>query len=309
MRPSSWRKVLIWCALALGNPASAADLLWETVPKQETVENSTTLVWELVPDGGEINVGAELVHSHQLSASTRNGFSPFRPTYYTPYIAGAQPSAYRLQWDEAFISGSAATPGNLRDGQVDASINLGLGLGNPDRLAAVEVNWNIGSVNNFNDNGSFDLEAGRVVTETPRWQFAAGGGLLSIYAYGTESGRDDANGYGVFTAATVLRPNDSHFPQLLQFSAGVGGNRFASINDQFESPDFGYFLALGMEITPQLGASIGRSGRGTNVVLSYLPSRDTPIYLDLIAANVFDENPYGTVGVLRLRMGGRQLYR
>jgi len=308
--PTPWQSVQLGSKPDIATRTRQVGLDWQLDPEPSGgINQLLALAWESVASGQEIDVEQELARQSEPGSLLLSTTSPFRPFYYTPNIGGAQISAYRLQWKEGFVSGSAATPGNQRDGVVDGSVNFGLGLGDPDRFAALELNWNIGSTNNFNANGSFDIRAGRVLAETPRWQFTAGGGVLSLYTYGTETGRDDANGFGVLTAATVLRPNNQNFPQLLQFSAGIGGNRFASINDQFQSPDLGYFLALGMEISPNLGASIGRSGRGTNLLLSYLPNRDTPLYLDLAAVNIFDENPYGTIGVLRLRFGGRQLYR
>jgi hypothetical protein len=45
------------------------------------------------------------------------------------------------------------------------------------------------------------------------------------------------------------------------------------------------------------------SSRSANVNLSWVPFRTVPIYVNLIAADVFANTPWGTIGVLSVGWG------
>ena len=229
---------------------------------------------------------------------------PLQQPYAPPNLGGGVPTAYVANWGDYFISASGATPGKLRAGQLDGSVNMGVGFGDASRLIGIEVDWNIGSVRNFNSNGSFDIIVNRILLNQSRLQLVVAGGVQSIYSYtnGKES-NPPVNGYGVVTVATPLKALNPYFNQVLQISAGVGGNTFSSMNANFEGPTTGYFVALGVEITSNVGLSVGVSGRGTNVNLSFVPSRNLPITINLLGVDLFNSNPYGTLGVLSVSWG------
>jgi hypothetical protein len=63
------------------------------------------------------------------------------------------------------------------------------------------------------------------------------------------------------------------------------------------------FGAVGVEVLENLGFSVGTSGRSTNVNLSWVPFRSLPIFVNLMAADVFDATPWGTIGVLTVGWG------
>jgi len=229
---------------------------------------------------------------------------PLPPPLLSPSLGGGQPTGYVGRWGDYFISGSAATAGNLRDGVPDGSINLGMGFGDPIRAVGLDVSWGIGSIQQFGSNGGFSASIGRVLVNQPSLQVSVAGGLLDAVTYGFEPDQEDpADEYGAITVATPLRPGDPNFQQVLQFTAGVGGKRFAAIDSNFEGPGTGFFAAAGVEVTPNLGASLGWSGRSTNVNLSYIPFRAVPIFVNLLAADVFNSTPYGTIGVLSVGWG------
>ncbi|MFS6828197.1 hypothetical protein [Cyanobium sp. ATX-6F1] len=212
------------------------------------------------------------------------------------------PTAYIANWGDYFIGLSGATPGNLRAGRLDGAMNMGLGLGDAYRLVAVELNWNIGSVKNFNFNGGFDLSVSRMLVSEPRLQVLAAGGTQGLYQYGNEA-KPSSNLYGVITMATPLRTPNPYFNQVLQWSVGVGGNNFAALDENFEGATTAFFTALGLEITSNVGLSLGYSGRGTNLNLSYTPLRDLPFTVNVLAADVFNQSPFGRVGVLSVSWG------
>ena len=237
-----------------------------------------------------------------------NGLPAFgvalQPPFPAPYIGGALPTAYIGGWGNYWFGLSGGTPGKLRDGAVDASFNAGIGFGDFYRTLAVEVDWGIGSIKNFNANGGFSASAGRLLVDEPRFQLAAGGGVLSFYTYGNEGNPEPASGYGVISMATPLRPGNFDFAQVLQFSFGAGGYQFSYLDPEtFKSDSFGMFASLGVEITRNVGLSLGWSNRGTNVNLSYTPFRGVPIYLNVVGADLFNISPSGTVAVFSISWG------
>jgi hypothetical protein len=227
---------------------------------------------------------------------------PLLEPFPAPNLGGGLPSAYVANWGDYFLALSGGTPGNQRDGVVDGSVNMGMGFGDAYRLIAVEADWNIGSVKNFNFNGSFNLLASRVLVNQPRLQVVAGGGVQDLFAYGNEA-KPPATGYGVLTVATPLRQPNLMFNQVLQVSVGVGGNNFTYLNENFEGADASLFTAVGLELSSNVGLSMGWSGRGTNANLSYTPFRDLPFTINLLGADLFATSPFGTVGVLTVSWG------
>jgi len=223
------------------------------------------------------------------------------PYLLSPSLGGGLPTGYVGGWGDYYIAGSAATAGKTRGGTVDGSVNLGFSIGDPERLIGFDLNWGIGSIQNFNANGSVAVAAGRILVNRPDLQVAVAGGLLDAYVYGFEPGQPQVNGYGAVTVAIPLRPGDSEFPQRLQLSVGGGGNSFAAINANFQTTENGFFAAAGVDLLPNLGVSLG--SRSTNLNLSWIPLRRLPVFVNLVAADLFDVTPFGTVGVLSVGWG------
>ena len=332
MRLSRLRCLLgLLCAMAPG-PVLAAPPVWqlESAPAPEGAPAvdatpaqpvaSRSLIWTL--DTSAEPVAPDLAGQPPAAATPTqpqpqpapqpaiqpNGLPEFgvalQPPFPAPYIGGAVPTAYIGGWGNYWVGLSGGTPGKQRDGVVDASFNAGIGFGDFYRTLAVELDWGIGSVKNFNANGGFSASAGRLLVDEPRFQLAAGGGVLSFYTYGNEGNPEPASAYGVISMATPLRPGNFDFAQVLQFSFGAGGYQFSYLDPEtFESDSFGMFASLGLEITRNVGLSLGWSNRGTNVNLSYTPFRGVPIYLNVVGSDLFNTSPSGTVGVFSISWG------
>ncbi|MFM7266473.1 MAG: hypothetical protein ACKOZW_12965 [Cyanobium sp.] len=225
------------------------------------------------------------------------------PFLLSPSLGGGLPTGYVGGWGDYYIAGSVGTPGRTRGGTVDGSVNLGFSLGDPERLVGFDVNWGIGSIQNFNSNGSVAVAAGRILVNRPDLQVSVAGGLLDAYVYGFEPGQPQLNGYGAVTVAIPLRRGDPEFPQRLQVSVGGGGNSFSAIDGNFQTKGNGFFAAAGMDVLPNLGVSIGQSSRSTNLNLSWIPLRRLPVFVNLVAADLLDVTPFGTVGVLSVGWG------
>jgi hypothetical protein len=239
-----------------------------------------------------------------LPADAQVAAAPIRPAYLIrPSLGGGLPTGFVGGWGDYFFSGSAGTPGNLRNGVPDGSLNLGFGLGDPQRFLGVELYSGIGSIKNLNANGSFGATLGRVLVNRSDLQVSVAGGVIDAFTYGTEPNPQPINGYGAVSVALPLRPGDPRFSQMVQFTVGGGGSSFAAIDSSFQTSETGVFGAVGMELLANLGLSVGMSSRSANVNLSWVPFRTVPIYVNLIAADVFANTPWGTIGVLSVGWG------
>jgi hypothetical protein len=230
--------------------------------------------------------------------------APIRPPYLIrPSLSGGVPTGFVGGWGDYFLSGSAGTPGNLRGGSPDGSLSLGFGLGDPERLLGAEIFWGIGSIKQLNSNGAFGGAVGRLLVNRPDLQVSVAGGVIEAFPYGFEPNPQPTNGYGALTVALPIRPSDPTFPQLVQFSVGGGGNSFAAIDSTFQTTENGVFGAAGVELTPNVGLSLGVSSRSTNVNFSWIPLRTLPVFVNILAADVFGTTPWGTIGVLSVGWG------
>jgi hypothetical protein len=244
------------------------------------------------------------VGEEALPADAQVAAARIRPPYLIrPALSGGVPTGFVGGWGDYFLSGSAGTAGNLRGGSPDGSLNLGFGLGDPERLLGAELFWGIGSIKNLNSNGGFGATIGRLLVNRFDLQVGIAGGVIEAFPYGFEPNPQPTNGYGALTVALPLRPSDPGFSQLVQFSVGGGGSSFAAIDSTFQTAENGMFGAAGVELSPNLGVSVGVSSRSTNLNLSWIPLRTLPIFVNVLAADVFSATPWGTIGVLSVGWG------
>ena len=296
--PRPWR-----AAPAAGGRAASRSLRWNVLTDPLKPSGRAAMAWQAVPPGEVIDPNKELENQAQEMAQAKEPKLP-RPLLASPYIGGGLPTAYTANAGDWWGALSAGTPGKLRGGVVDGSASVGVGLGNAFDTLAMGFTWNVGSINYLNANGGFDAAISRALYTSPGFELMLGGGAMNLFEYGNEAGSYFPNLYGVVTASTVLR-KQGEFKQLLSLSAGVGGNNFAYLSNDFTGPTTGYFAAVGVELSPQLGGSLGLSGRGGNISLSYVPyPRHLPLSVNLLAADVFNSSPYGTVGILTIGFGG-----
>ena len=298
--------------LGVGSAGAATVLQLEPAPRRWRVVDSggeaprTQLIPAALPPAtGPVMGPATAVQRAEgdqaLPADAQVAAAPIRPAYLIrPSLGGGLPAGYVGGWGDYFVSASAGTPGNLRDGSIDASFNLGFGIGDPERLLGAEIYLGIGSFKTFNANGSFGASIGRLLVNSPDLQLGVAGGVIDAYSYGNEANPQPLNGYGAISAAMPLYKGS---PRIVQFTLGGGGSSFAAIDTSYELTEAGMFGAVGIEVLENLGFSVGVSGRSTNVVLSWIPLRTVPVFVNLMAADVAATTPWGTVGVLTIGWG------
>ena len=226
----------------------------------------------------------------------------FEKPWPSPSLSPGVPSAFVANWGDVFAGVSGATAGKQRDGVVDGSFNLGFGLGSSEKAVALELSGGCGSINRFCANGSFTGRIGRLLINEPDQRLALAAAWQNFAQWG-EEGRQDNIYYGALTYAIPLRPPGSGFGQTLQFNAGVGNSTYAPFTESNSEDAIGGFGSIGIELSPALGLSAGWSGRGANAQLSYTPFRDTPITLNLLGSDLFNQTPAGAVAVFSISWG------
>lgn len=220
----------------------------------------------------------------------------------SPSLSPGVPSAFIAKWGDVYAGVSAATPGRARAGVADGSFVLGFGLGDLARSVAVDISGGCGSIKSFCSNGAFDVKVGRLFLDKSAARLAVALGWQNAAQWGIEGPQDDTF-YGVATYAVPLRRSSNRFGQTLQFSAGMGNSRYAPYVSNGSAGQLGVFASAGLELSPNTGISAGWSGRGANAQLSWTPIRGVPLSVNVLGADLFNQTPAGTVGVLSLGWG------
>ncbi len=233
-------------------------------------------------------------------ASPRQPFDP-------PILSPTQvPSAFIAQWGDFYAASAVfAYENSNRQGATtwDGGIYVGGGLGSMERSIAVELDFNLESLADQDNGGSFDVRVARQLIKRKNFSLVAGGGWLAVASYGNWP-VEGGSPYGVFTAAWPLQPNHPSFWRVMQINLGGGKGRFQRI-DATDLSSQGFFGSVGVELTPNLGISLGWAGKGLNSSLSLVPLRGTPIYVSLSGTNLTNVDNTGRAGVLAVSWGGK----
>jgi len=260
----------------------------------------------LVPD--RLTGHVDSLRLAQAAAPTVDPLSPIAPLtkrippWPTPSLSPGVPSAFLASWGDVFAIASIGSRGKKRD-HADGSFAAGFGLGNSVKSVALEVTGGCGSVDEFCSNGGLGLRLGRVFVNKPALQVAFTGAWQNGIQWSTEAlefdtGRQDNIYSATLSVAFPLQRRGSYFGQTFQINAGVGNSTFAPFVATGSQSQVGGFGSVGLEINDLMGVSAGWSGRGVNAQLSLTPFRDTPITVSLLGADLFNQTPYGAVGVL-----------
>ena len=274
---------------------------------------------ETVPKPTVLKTGDLAQNSQQKAPSATDSSSPASPSVVDPIpplvaikrpwpsanLNPGVPSAFIANWGDFYITGVAATAGNQRP-DADGSFVGGFGLGNATKAVAVEVNGGCGSFKDFCGNGGLGFRIGRVLIKKPTGWLAFAAGWQNAVQWGNEGNQDNIYSAG-FSYAFPLRPIQSGFGQTLQINAGIGNSSFAPYSATNSEDQIGGFASIGVELSPAVGLSAGWSGRGANAQLSYSPFRNIPMTLSLLGADLFNQNPAGTVAVFSVSWGTNYL--
>jgi hypothetical protein len=216
---------------------------------------------------------------------------------YPPSLSFGIPSAFGANWGDFFIGVSGATAGSARDGQVDGSISTGFGIGDANKLIGMTFTYNLGSIQNFGSNGTFDLQGHRNIYQDDTTSVAIAAGWSAFGQYGNE-GIIPSTVWGAVTSYSLLQPDNpvNQLPLLLSF--GVGGGYYRQ-----DPASTGVFGGIGLQVAPQLGVGLAWSGVGLNLGLSFVPVPTIPLTIVATGADLTDNSPGGTRFILSVNYG------
>ncbi|MCZ2207199.1 hypothetical protein [Cylindrospermopsis raciborskii] len=218
-----------------------------------------------------------------------------KPTY-PPGLTFAGVSAFGANTGDVFIGVTGTTAGKLRD-TVDGGINVGAGIGDSSKFAALELAFSNNSIRKFGANGSFDLKVHRLVYSQGNNQVAVAAGWNYFAQYGTD-GVTPSGVYGVVTSYSLLQPDDEVNKMPISFSLGAGGGPFRQ-----GAASTGVFSSVGMQVHPQVGVGLGWSGVGFNLGASYVPVPTIPLTITAQGADITNNSPGGTILSLSVSYG------
>lgn len=249
-------------------------------------------------------LGAEDPPEEQPAAELEAAEPP--PPYDAPNLNPTQiPSAFVAEWGDYFVASYIyGYEGGRRRSRLttDGGVSVGMGFGDARKLVAMEVDFNLESVADFNNGGSLDVRLGRELFRSPNFVLQLGAGWLGVASYG-DWPNPGGSPYGVLSAAWELRPNNPDFRQVLQVNLGGGDGRFQRL-DAVDLPSSGLIASMGVELAPNLGLSTGWAGRGLNASLAYVPIRGVPLALSLSGANITNVDSTGRAVAVTFVWGG-----
>lgn len=327
-------------AVAVPSPAAASQLVWSVMPApwaepqpapspraavpipvaaasavgQRVETRSQAAQSQVASQPAAVTAAPAVAPSSAASSNASTKTTPLRESlripplvarrkpWPAPSLSPGVPSSFIANWGDVFIGASAATAGKQRGGTADGSWSAGFGIGDAAKAVAVELSGGCGSVNNFCANGSFDVKVSRLLINESTSRLALSAAWQNFAQWGNE-GRQDNTFYGGLTYAMPLDPGNKAFERTLQINAGVGNSRYAPYTATDSESQIGAFASIGVELAPNVGISAGWSGRGANAQFSITPFREVPISVNLLGADLFNQTPAGTVGVLSISWG------
>ena len=222
---------------------------------------------------------------------------PVPTARYAPSPNAGIPSAFGAAWGDVFVSATATGADRLRN-EVDGSISAGFGVGNPETAVGVEVAYNLLSIRNFAENGSFDAKVHRQVFSNDTTEAAVAAGWNNFVNYGDDVAGTESSPYGVVSAAHLLQPEHPTNRMPITGTLGIGGGSFSN-----ENSDVGVLAGVGLQVDPRLSLNAAWSGVGLNVAASVAPLPDIPLTLNFIYGDITNNTEAGSVAAFTVGYG------
>lgn len=195
-----------------------------------------------------------------------------------PGVAFGSPVAYGASWRQAFVGvgGQTIPPGSDED--VDGSMIVGFGLGDPERYVGLELSSTIISLqDDFGEDGNFNAKLHRALP----WRASVAVGVQEFEGWGAAQNTQESV-YGVYTQSFELAPGNPRHPVPLIVNVGVGDERFTDPGEN----GVNVFGSIAVHPHRQLSLIVDYTGRDTNAGVSFVPFRRTPLVVTLGAINL-----------------------
>ena len=325
LRMSNTRATSISKSLALNENnknaiATTGILMGEKVPLSSSDENKISETSEKAVDEVLSSEGEQAINQPELvsqSSSTSSDsikvdesleqmkqelkidplFSIAKRTY-PPALTFGIPSAFGANWGDFFIGASGATAGKARAGEVDGSISTGFGIGDSDKLIGMTFSYNLGSIKNFGQTGTFDLQGHRNLYSDGITSVAIAAGWSAFAQHVVDESVIPSSVWGTVTSYSLLQPDNPVNQLPLLLSLGVGGGYYRQ-----DPASTGVFGGIGLQVAPQLGVGLQWSGVGLNLGLSFVPVPTIPLTIVATGADLTNNSPGGTVFILSVNYG------
>jgi hypothetical protein len=222
---------------------------------------------------------------------------PVATVRYPPSPNAGIPSAFGAAWGDFFVSATVSGADRLRP-EADGSISAGFGLGNPRTAVGVELAYNLLSLRNFAENGSFDAKVHREVFSNDTTQAAVAVGWNNFATYGTDAIGTESSVYGVVSAAHLLQPDHPTNRLPITGTLGAGSGYFSD-----ENSDVGVIAGIGLQVDPRLSLNAAWSGVGLNVGASVVPIPEIPLTLNAVYGDITNNTRAGSVATFTVGYG------
>ena len=184
------------------------------------------------------------------------------------------PTAYGASQGDAYVGIAGVTEGDQSD--VDGSISLGVGFGDPIESVGVEVGAGIISLDGFAEDGQIGVKLHKIFPEANNLAVAVG--WSNPITWGAADDAEDTV-YGVVTKSFDLQPGQEN-PLPLTVSAGVGTGAYRSTGAiAAGTNDPNLFGSVGLRVLPELSVASSWTGSALNLGLSAAPF-DIPLVLN-----------------------------
>lgn len=208
----------------------------------------------------------------------------------SPGVTFGSPIGFGAAEGDVFFGINGATASSLNndfigDIDVDGSMAVGFGIGDPVDAIGLEVALNIISLtDSFGDAGALAFKFHRKIGE----RGALAIGTENTVGWGAVDTIVDATTSTEFIAYShyfTLR-DDPMNPGGLMVNVGVGDGRLGQADDPEEIAPF---VSVGYNITRQFSVIADYAGEAANIGISVVPWRDTPLSIVLGATDVTEE--------------------
>jgi hypothetical protein len=218
---------------------------------------------------------------------------------YAPGSTAGGPTAFGADWGDGFVGISLSTR-RPRVNEADGAIFLGFGVGDAQEAVGLEISANIGSLRKFASNGDFGFKLHRALPG----KAAIAIGWDSGITWGSEARNSRDTVYGVVSKVFDLRPNNPQNTLPLTVSLGLGNGRFRTFDAIVQDDDeVNVFGSIGLQVAPQVSLVSSWTGQDLNLGISAVPSRNTPLFVTAVLANVFANDGNATLFTLSVGYG------
>lgn len=208
----------------------------------------------------------------------------------SPGVVFGSPVGFGAATGDVFIGINGSTSENqndfIGDLDVDGSMAVGFGLGNPVEAVALEVAFNVISLTHaFGDSGAIALKLHKRVGQ--RGSIAIG--TENTLAWGEAKDVVDATTDTQFISYShyfQLNPGNAANPGGLMLTVGFGQGRLGQLDDP---EDAAPFISAGYNITRQVSVIADYAGEAANVGVSVVPFRTIPVSVIVGATDVTEE--------------------